>query len=135
MVQKNEKPGIIVIELGYGPSAIASCWRLTIWTMLRRSQHSLLYVLFPWHVASACDTHVDHILFFRRHFPFPASYTTLNLLEHGDPQPQSQQEMGNDKHVHATWIEGSHTNGKPGMRLPTWRYLHHAAGMTGVFAL
>lgn len=104
--------------------------------MLRMSQHSLLYILFlgMWlpHVTRVST--ISYLLF-RRHFPFSATYTTLNLLEHGDPQPQSQQEMGYDKHVHATWIEGSHTNGKPGMRLPTWRYLHHAAGMTGVFAL
>lgn len=106
-------------------------------TLNNVTYESTFFVLlsFPWHLASACDTRVYHILLFRRHFPFSATYTTLNLLEHGDPQPQSQQEMGNDKHVHATWIEGSRTNGKPGMRLPTWRYLHHAAGMTGVFAL
>ena len=124
------------------------CYRARVWTkcyclmlevnyLNNVTYESTFFALcsFPWHVASACDTRVDHILLFRRHFPFSATYTTLNLLEHGDPQPQSQQEMGYDKHVHATWIEGSHTNGKPGMRLPTWRYLHHAAGMTGVFAL
>ena len=79
----------------------------------------LLYFLLSWHVASECDTHVYHILLFRRHFPFSATYTTLNFTWAW--RPTTAITNGNGKTTNTSMLPGLKDRaqmGSPGRDCP-----------------